>query len=77
MNLFPNPAKEEVTIEPRENLRYEWVKVLDLQGRIVEERQSKEAVGVTSFNVKAIPNGLYQVQLFDGKRLSTQRLVKE
>ena len=75
--LYPNPATGEVTIELRPDTRYPWVKVTDAQGRVVLQRQSEEATGVTGFDVKGLPTGLYQVQLFDGKKLTTQPLVKE
>ena len=75
--LYPNPATGEVKIELRPDTRYPWVKVMDAQGRVVLQRQSEAATGITGFDVKALPTGLYQVQLFDGKKLTTQPLVKE
>ncbi|GAB3854795.1 hypothetical protein GCM10028822_25080 [Hymenobacter terrigena] len=75
--LYPNPATGEVKIEFRPDTRYPWVKVMDAQGRVVLQRQSEAATGITGFDVKGLPTGLYQVQLFDGKKLTTQPLVKE
>lgn len=77
VGLYPNPTRGVVSIEARPNVRYEWVKVTDSQGRVVEQRHRTTEAGVTTFDLKALPAGLYQVQLFDGQRLSTQRLLKE
>ncbi|MGY3091177.1 hypothetical protein ACVWYF_004243 [Hymenobacter sp. UYAg731] len=77
VGLYPNPTKGVVSIEARPNVRYEWVKVTDAQGRVVTQRHRSDEAGITMFDLKAMPTGLYQVQLFDGQRLTTQRLLKE
>lgn len=75
--LYPNPARDEVRIAPPTDVRYQWVKVLDNLGRVVAQQQGNGETGVTSLSLKKLPVGLYLVQLFDGQRLSMQRLVKE
>ena len=44
---------------------------------MVLQQNSDAAGGVTKLDLSAVPTGLYQVQLFDGKQLTNQRLVKE
>jgi hypothetical protein len=75
--LYPNPTTGKVNIAPQVEGRYEWVKVLDGQGRLVSEQHASNPAGVTSFDLKALPAGLYQVQLFNGQELVQERLVKE
>ena len=75
--LFPNPTSGQVEIQAGGAARYAWVKVTDSQGRTLLEQKASDEAGVKAFTLQAFPAGLYQVQLFDGKQLSTQRLVKE
>ncbi len=75
--LYPNPTRDEMRIVPPADVRYQWVKVLDHLGRVVAQQQNENGAGVTVLSLKKLSTGLYLVQLFDGQRLSTQRLVKE
>jgi hypothetical protein len=75
--LYPNPASGQIEIVPSGAIRYDAVKVLDIQGRIVVEKQATQQSELKAFDVKALPAGLYQVQLFNGGRMEAQRLVKE
>ena len=77
IELYPNPTTGLVQLMPKGNSRYAWVKVTDTQGRVVLQESSQTAAGITRFDLKALPTGLYDVQLFDGKQLTSQRLVKE
>ena len=77
VRLYPNPTTGRVSVQPAVPTRYQWVKVLNLQGRVVLDQQTTAAEGITAFDVQALPMGLYEVQLFDGKKLTTQRLQRE
>ena len=77
VRLYPNPSTGRVAVQSDVPTRYEWVRVLNLQGRVVLEQSVTAPEGVNTFDVQALPMGLYQVQLFDGKKLITQRLQKE
>lgn len=48
-----------------------------MQGRTVVEQRAVVGTGITHFDISQLPAGLYEVQLFDGKQLTRQRLVKE
>nr|WP_236668847.1 T9SS type A sorting domain-containing protein [Hymenobacter rubidus] len=48
-----------------------------MQGRTVLDQKATSTTGITTFDVHDLPAGLYQVQLFDGQKLTTQRLQKE
>lgn len=60
-----------------EGTAYQWAKVVDVQGRVVQQVMGSSEAGVTGFDVHKLPAGLYQVQLFDGVRLTTQRITKQ
>ena len=75
--LYPNPTNGLVTIQADAATRPQQVKVFDAQGSLRIERHSDDPAGIQSFDLKDLAPGIYLVQLFDGKRLTSQRLVKE
>lgn len=77
VRLYPNPATGTVAVQSDVPTVYQWVKVLNLQGRTVLDRKAADGKGVQSFDVHELPAGLYEVQLFDGRKLTTQRLQKD
>lgn len=77
VRLYPNPTTGTVAVQSDVPTVYQWVKVLNLHGRTVLDQKADSASGIRSFDVRDLPAGLYEVQLFDGKQLTTQRLQKE
>ncbi len=78
VSLYPNPTDGTITIRADdETTHYQWAKVVDSQGRVVQEKQADNLAGISELNLSALPTGLYQVQLFDGTRLTTQRVVRQ
>ncbi|MDO7875778.1 T9SS type A sorting domain-containing protein [Hymenobacter sp. ASUV-10] len=75
--LYPNPASGQVQVQPRGAERYQGIEVRNLQGKLLLERRTSSAEGITNFDVQALPTGLYEVRLFDGTAVVTQRLVRE
>ncbi len=75
--LYPNPTSGKVEIQTSQPARYQWVKVVSMADRVLYEQRAATEAGVSSFDVQALPTGLYEVQLFDGSKLLTQRLIKE
>lgn len=77
VHLYPNPATALVIVQPEVPTRYQWVKVMNLQGRVVLNQKAAADKSITSFDVRDLPAGLYEVQLFDGQKRTTQRLQKD
>lgn len=75
--LYPNPTTGTVNIVSSSEHPLQWIKVLDAQGRIVSEQHATKGVGITSFELKMLATGLYQVQLFNGQKLIKERLMKQ
>jgi|GEM_PF-5170913 len=75
--LYPNPTTGTVSIGQQENVHYQWVKIIDAQGRTVTEVHATAAAGITSFDLKNLPAGLYQVHLFNGKQIVRERVIKQ
>lgn len=75
--LYPNPTDGLVTIAADPDVSYQWVKVRDAQGREVPAQLSSPEAGLTRLDLRKLPTGLYQVQLFDGVQLTTRRVIKQ
>jgi hypothetical protein len=69
--LYPNPASDVVTLELTETSARAQVAVLDLQGRILLQ---KEAVGVSTLEVSALTPGIYLVRVQADGRQGVRRL---
>ena len=76
--LSPNPTTEALHIAPPSGaVHYQWVRVVDLHGVVQREAQAPTAAGITELSLAGLPTGIYAVQLFDGERLTTQRVIKQ
>jgi hypothetical protein len=71
--LIPNPAKDRVTIQGAGY--FKQLRVVDIHGKLVLER------AVTSsnqeINISTLAAGAYTVQLVNGSRIESLKLIKE
>ncbi len=75
--LYPNPAQQRVALELR-GLNPEaasTVTVTDLVGRVVQQQVLAPGAPAPDLDLRALPTGVYQVQLTQGGHRYTQRLV--
>jgi Secretion system C-terminal sorting domain len=74
VSIWPNPFAEEIKVQTKEG-ELEQVKVFDLAGRLVTERNVLG--GITHVHADAWPMGCYFIQcLKNGQVLSTYKVVK-
>ena len=77
LTLFPNPARNEVTVRFQRTAPSATLRIMDTLGRIVFERTLEE--GVDQLNVDLghgqFENGLYLVSLFENGEMQTKQLV--
>ena len=73
--VFPNPAKQEVTITDAKNIYA--VRITDAIGR--EQKKIEYKTGMKTINVQlpGLVSGLYFVSVFDGKNWSGRQLIIE
>ncbi|MCB0595277.1 MAG: T9SS type A sorting domain-containing protein [Lewinellaceae bacterium] len=78
-SVFPNPVGAELHLrfQSREQGAYQ-LRILDLQGQSLLERRIEVAAGrqLQSLDASALPTGLYTVQVADGRRVSSRKVVK-
>jgi hypothetical protein len=71
-NLYPNPVINELTVKT--DLDYTYVRIMNINGRLVISGDTKETV-----NVSSIEKGIYFIQLVDKNNvvLQTRKFIKE
>lgn len=77
VELYPNPAKDQVTIElPGDNADYH-IQVVDMQGRIVKTGSAQSENGIMLIEVGQYSPGLYHVNLKGETTYYFGRFVKQ
>lgn len=78
LQLFPNPTSTNINISYTAINEQVTIQVRDILGRSVMTQQIQNAANqITSMEVGHLPNGIYYLNLYDGKKLVTEKFVKE
>jgi hypothetical protein len=76
--LYPNPANDQVIVDvPMENEGNVSVSIIDPSGKIALSQQKTLVKGESqfTFQLNALPNGVYFVQVRNGELANTRKLV--
>ena len=73
LTLYPNPTHDRATVQLPAGAAQ--LRVLDLQGRLVQQRQLPARQTEAAINLTAVPAGLYLVQVVGSAGLYQQRVV--
>ncbi len=78
-NIFPNPAKTVVTIKLQESIdgSSNRVKIYDILGKLVSHAQIEFENKVSQLDVSGLNRGIYFIQLNNGQKTSTKKLIIE
>ena len=71
--LYPNPAKEAVTVM-RSSADKARIEIYNVNGSLVKIYEINETK--CEINVSSLPAGIYMIKLIDNNQVSTQKLVK-
>src|SRR5690606_15729578 len=69
VNVYPNPAKEEINIQS--TLDIQFVRILDLQGKELLQTKT-DKVNISSFST-----GVYLLEITTPKGIGTKKFIKE
>ena len=72
IKLFPNPFDSELKIEVNENVSYE-LKITDLLGNLILTR---EVIGNSKLDLEFLKNGIYFLELKNGKEILVEKIIK-
>ena len=75
--LYPNPAREQVTISNSSNITLETAMIYDLNGKLIsqinlQDMQSEQVIDVSSY-----ATGVYMVQITGDQSSVVKRMIKE
>ncbi|MDI1354906.1 MAG: T9SS type A sorting domain-containing protein [bacterium] len=72
VDLFPNPAQDQIRIVTRNESEWLKVKIKDLCGRVVFESNFGSKQFITTFNLSLI-NGAYFIEIINFRNESTTK----
>ncbi|WP_185965574.1 T9SS type A sorting domain-containing protein [Flavobacterium zepuense] len=75
LSVYPNPAKDVVTIANSDSALINSVQVADINGRVVKTANFSGLANV-QVNVADLANGVYMMTVASDKGTSTQKIVK-
>jgi hypothetical protein len=75
INLFPNPAGDQLTVSMEGVQKKTAIKVYNLMGNLVMQQESSNTL--TQLNISKLPAGFYLVHVNDGKETKAAKFVKE
>ena len=73
--LYPNPVKDELTIQNQDEISFKNYSVLDINGRVLVS-QSK-AIQNNQINLASLTSGIYMLQLETDKGTVIKKIIKE
>jgi hypothetical protein len=77
-NVFPNPAKESLTMTWNGSTTQKQISIFDATGHLLYEQSIRPFVDTARIETNAWPSGVYVVRLIDENgRATTKRVVKE
>jgi len=71
--IYPNPVKEILFINTKENIAIKTIKVYDILGKLVLEENNL----FTQLNLSTLDSGLFLVKIETDKGIGTKKIVKE
>jgi hypothetical protein len=74
--MYPNPATSSVNLVYSGFHQDLSIRIFDLTGKLRQVR-SKTYEGLVELDVSELPQGMYFIQIQDGKVLHTQKLLKK
>ena len=76
VTIYPNPASEFVNIKFNSTSKNNSIKIFDATGRLVKNMENVKS-GENTINVSELENGLYLINVNDGRSSVTKRIVKQ
>jgi len=75
-NLYPNPAKDLVTITNNDNMFVNQVKIYDLSGKLINTQNFNNEAEI-QLNVENLTNGIYMLHFQTDQGIAVKKLIKK
>lgn len=78
LKIYPNPAKNEVTVKFRSTENNINLQIIDFSGKIVLNKDAQSSTGDYNekLNISALPNATYFVVVKEGTKRTQKTLIK-
>lgn len=76
LDLFPNPANSQITLQASTELKNAEIIILNALGEMVLTQSTSNAINLT-LDVGALSSGIYFVQVLSNNKLFTQKFIKQ
>lgn len=73
--VFPNPSKDNITINLLQDVEKAKVEILNTMGQKVYS--SSISLGDNNISIADLPSGLYVVKIIDGEKASVKKIIKQ
>lgn len=78
LQIYPNPARDRLTVTFDNEIHApQYLRLVDLSGRIVREQYTGEGALTTQLNVKGLSKGLYFLQIRDDEQSRSFKVLVE
>jgi hypothetical protein len=75
VEVYPNPTSEELTINNKNNLIIDKITMVDIQGRIVLQKEIDNSNSKIKLNLSKQTKGIYTLQIQSEKSISVKKIV--
>jgi len=78
VNIYPNPANDNVIIEIKANENgVVNLQLIDFSGRILDDKMylCKEGITNINYSIRELPSGVYYVNIYQGKKIESKKLL--
>lgn len=76
IKIYPNPAKDRVYFQSKNELRNLEVRFYDILGKVIKEEKITSFSLTNGMDVSNLPRGVYLVKIDDGQDVYTQKMIK-
>jgi PKD repeat protein len=76
LNAYPNPASNTIKVDLRSISQSVNIRIIDLSGRVIQERSNVNAGNVESFDISELESGFYFMILNDGNNQKVEKFIK-
>lgn len=76
-SVYPNPGSTDITIEANENGTIERFKISDYFGNIKMMQSNLNAKTKHSINISSLAEGMYKLEIYDGKKWHALQILKK
>ncbi|EDM44108.1 extracellular nuclease [unidentified eubacterium SCB49] len=77
INIYPNPASQEVTIEKSKAILLDKMTIYDATGRVISTLDLKNMSQEKSIDISHLDSGLYLIEINSEKATITKQLIKQ